>query len=344
MIKAIEFSIYPIPLTDAKLHHMQSPASTVKPSHPYGLIILIILFPVVMIPLTFYDVEITYYFYQNKHKLFGELMKRTFFKGFKFGVSDPAIVFQIIVASFYFYFKPSRNQKQLHTIRPFLGFVLFSSLVTGLGLVHSIKWVIGRARPHLVFSEKLPFSNWFEFGPHFVSDGIFFGSFPSGHVATVFLLLTVSYWLVGNPYSTVKTKLIGWVWGGMVMVLAIMMSIGRCMTAHHWMTDNIGIMLLAWISLHLSFYYILKIPDQIKYTRIHEKYASLPRYWELKILWRMFFVTLGVMGFFIGVRSVLIPKDSWLIVLTPLGASLAYYLFKKVKQIYRESMVCFLPN
>ncbi len=320
---------------------MQQASSKNRKSYPWGLFGLIALFPLIMIPLATVDYEVTFFLYSHRHDLFGEVMKRTVYQGLKFGASDPAIIFQIVIAALYFYYSPGHKQKSFLYYRPFLGFVLFSSLVTGLGLVHSTKWVMGRARPYLVFGDKLPYSQWFEFGPHFVSDGIYYGSFPSGHTATVFLLITISYWLIGNPQASPRSRAFGWAWGIPVLILTIMMSIGRCMTAHHWLSDSVGITLLAWISVHLNYYYILKIPRQVTHQSIQGTYAPLPRYWELRLLWRLLFLTLGIMGVIMGIRSIIIGQALWLILLVLPAVILVFYLVKQVRQVYRESLLQF---
>ncbi|MBU2509691.1 phosphatase PAP2 family protein [bacterium] len=320
---------------------MQHPSPYEKKAYPWGLIGLILLFPLIMIPLATVDYEVTIFFYHHKHKLFGELMKRTVFQGFKFGASDPAIFFQIIMACFYFCYSPKRKQNSYHYYRPFLGYVIFSSLVTGLGLVHSVKWILGRARPHLVFADKLPYSQWFEFGPHFVSDGIFYGSFPSGHTATVFLLITVSYWLIGNPQASRNSKIFGWVWGVLIIILTIMMAIGRCMTAHHWLSDSVGVTLMVLVSIHLNYYYILKIPQQVEYFSRQGTYVPLPRYWEFGLLWRLFFIAMGFMGVVIGIRSVVIGKAPGLILMVLPAVIMVFYLVRRVRQVYRNSMIQF---
>lgn len=307
-------------------------------------VLLILLFPAVMIPLGFYDQEWTFYLHDNQHALFYKLMKRSVFHSGKIGASDPAIILQLVILVSYFAYSIKRRQKAFHTFRPFLGFFVFCGLFTGLGLVHSIKWVVGRARPNLIFNEgKFFFTEWYEFGPQFVTDGVFYGSFPSGHTATIFLLITIAYWFIGHPFGTFKSKMFGWFWGVSIMVYSSGMIIGRSMSFDHWLTDSVGIVLLSWIFIHLIYYRILKIPAQVRYVAAKGQYAPLPRYWELSLLWRLFFITLGVMSVLIAARGLMIGRDSWLVLVAIPGAVIAYFLLKSVFQQYNKFMTHFQP-
>ncbi len=312
-----------------------------RSSFPRGVWFLIILIPTVMIPLGFVDFEWTLVVYRHRNELFGELMKRTFFNGWKFGFSDPAIVFLILNAICYFLYSPKRKNNFFHRYRPYFGFIFFTSLVTGLGLVHSFKWVIGRARPNLVLKDGLPFSQWFEFGPQFVSDGVFYGSFPSGHTATVFLLVTLSYILISDPRGSKLHNAIGWIWGGIVFICSVLMSLGRAMTLDHWLTDCAGIILMAWLSIQLIFFHILKIPNQVSYIKANGRYAPLPLFWELMLLWRLFLITIGVMSVIIGVRAVILQKAPWLVLIVIPGSFLVYRFTRSLRQVYGKLMVYF---
>lgn len=104
-------------------------------------------------------------------------MRRTLFEGSAFGASDPAIIFSLSGIFGYFYTYRQQTNSALLKYRPYFGFILSAGFVTGLGFVHRLKWMIGRARPHLVLNDELPFSDWYQFGPHFITDGIFW-KFP----------------------------------------------------------------------------------------------------------------------------------------------------------------------
>ena len=304
----------------------------------WGQLFLILLFPIIMIPLGFMDVQWTVLLYKTGFENFGKFMQRTLFNGSKPGLSDPAIILQLVNLGFYLYYSRKRQSVWLDRYRPFFGFMVFCSFFTGLGLVHSVKWVLGRARPYLVLDGKLDYSSWHEFGSQFVTDGVFYGSFPSGHTATVFLLITLSYYLVANPNNSTKAKLIGWIWGIIVFVMTIMMILGRSITLHHWLTDSVGIMLLSWIFIHLIYFRILKIPAQIRYVENRKQYPPLPRYWELSLLWRLFLITIGVMSMLIGGRAPFIEGAAPLAAIVLPGVLLVFIFSKNFAKTYREYM------
>ncbi len=305
---------------------------------PRGQYFLILLFPIFMIPLGFVDVQWTVLLYKTGFEDFGKLTQRTLFDGSKPGLSDPAIILQLVNLGCYLYYSRQRQSLSFDRYRPFFGFMLFCSLFTGLGLVHSLKWVLGRARPYLVLDGEQAYSSWYEFGSHFVTDGVFYGSFPSGHTATVFLLITLSYFLIANPNSSAKVKLLGWIWGIIVFVMTAMMIMGRSITLHHWLTDSVGITLLSWIFIHLVYFRVLNIPAQIRYLEQKREYPPLPRYWELSLLWRLFLITIGVMSIVIGARAPFIDGAAPLAVIVLPGMLLVFVFCKSLTKTYRSYM------
>lgn len=310
---------------------------------PWGQIFLILMFPVVMVPLGFMDVQWTVLLYKTGLEDFGKFMQRTVFNGSKPGLTDPAIILQLVNLGCYLYYSRQKQSLKLDRYRPFWGFMIFCSLFTGLGLVHSFKWVLGRARPYLVLDGKLAYSSWHEFGSQFVTDGVFYGSFPSGHTATVFLLITLSYFLIANPNSSTKTKVLGWIWGIIVFIMTIMMILGRSITLHHWLTDSVGIMLLSWMFIHFIYFRILNIPAQIRYVEQKKQYPPLPRYWEFGLLWRLFLITIGVMSILIGGRAPFIEGAAPLAVIILPGVLLVFIFSKSLAKTYGAYMSHFQP-
>jgi membrane-associated phospholipid phosphatase len=291
-----------------------------------------------MIPLGIVDMQWTVLLHKAGFEDFGKLMQRTLFNGSKPGLSDPAIILQLLNLGFYLVYSRQKASLRVDRIRPFWGFMLFCSLFTGLGLVHSLKWVLGRARPYLVLDGKLEYSSWYEFGSHFVTDGIFYGSFPSGHTATIFLLITLSYFLIANPVYSLKTKILGWIWGAVVLIMTLMMILGRSVTLHHWLTDSVGITLLSWIFIHVIFFSVLKIPAQIQYVENKKQYPPLPKYWEIGLLWRLFFIAVGSMAIIIGARAIVIKNAGWLSIIILPGILLIYVFSKSLARVYGTYM------
>jgi len=311
---------------------------------PVGLIFLTLFSLLSMLLLVRVDYEWTFWLYRNRINGWGDFMGQTFFEDGLIGGSDICMAVQLILGASYFGSSMGPRFPRLQPYRPYLGFALFSALVTGLGLVHSVKLIMGRARPYLIAKKGLPFSHWFEFGPHHIFDGNFFGSFPSGHTATAILLITFAYMLVSNPIHTLRTRIMGWIWGTLVLLFATGMAIGRSMTLHHWISDGIGIILLAWITIHLTFFTILKVPQQVQYIKRHGEYPTQLGYWELQLLWRILILDLAIMAVIFGIKAVFYQKVPWLILLLIPAIPCGYYTAKSIRKKYLSSMSVFMSD
>ena len=154
------------------------------------------------------------------------------------GGSDPAILF--ILASFLLYFRAwkSNATERLQEWRPFLGYIITTTLAGGLGYVHCLKWIIGRARPNLVWDKQWPFSEWYEFGPHYIAEGI------TGEVSQV---VTPPSSLCRCPVSNLADRLqvskaeVSDLLGNRLYSASGRRGSGNSMTAHHWISDSLGI-------------------------------------------------------------------------------------------------------
>ncbi len=312
-----------------------------KNTKPVGLTFLALFSLLSMLLLSRVDYEWTFWLYNNRIDSWGEFMAQNLFDDGVFGGSDIGLLAQLILGVAFFCSTPRSRFPRLQPYRHYLGFALFSALVTGLGLVHSVKLIIGRARPYLVVKKGLPFSHWFEFGPHHISDGTFFGSFPSGHTATTILLITFTYIMVSNPSHSLRTRILGWTWGVLTLLFATGMAIGRSMMQHHWISDGIGIILLAWIAIHLIFFTILKVPQQVQYIKLHGKYPKQVGYWELRLLWRLLILDLAIMAAIFSIKAVIYQKAPWLILLIIPVIPFGYYTAKSIKKTYLSSMSVF---
>jgi len=282
---------------------------------PRGLIILSIFSLTVMGLLTFVDYDWTLWLRNNRIQWWADFTSQTIFEGDPFGGSDFGMLFMLIpILGYFLSYKESRF-KQLQRWRPYLGFLLFSGLGTGLGIVHSLKWVMGRARPYLVIRKGVPYTNWFEFGPLHISDGPFFGSMPSGHTATAILMISFAYILAADRTHLFSVRIAGWFWGIFSVFFAVSMAVGRSMTLHHWLTDGIGIILIDWMAVHLIFFTILKVPRQMTYFRTHGYLPEPLRYWEWRLLWRLLVIVLAIMAGIIGIKSAVYHKGPLLVLM-----------------------------
>jgi membrane-associated phospholipid phosphatase len=279
-----------------------------------------------------YDQAWTLWLREHRDPTFGEWMGRTMFEGSLPGASDPSIVF--ILACFFLYFRSysANASPRLMEWRPFLGFFTTATLAGGLGFVHCLKWIIGRARPKLVWSEKMPYTEWYEFGPHYIAEGIYRGSFPSGHTAAVLIPLLLSLiWLTDYKY---RKPVLAVVWGALFLLNGVAMGVARAMTGHHWISDCLGVFGPLFLIVWWLYYDLLKVPQQRAYYRRNGHNPDLPKYWEMKFSGYGFFVVLGLILWFWGLRSVQMQETPYLLVLAPIGAIMITWAYRKMTQMY----------
>jgi membrane-associated PAP2 superfamily phosphatase len=227
--------------------------------------------------------------------------------------------------------------------RPHFGFALTCALISAIQVVHSLKWVMGRARPKEVVAKGLAFSHWFEFGPHFVTEGVYRGSFPSGHTAQVFLLMAVAYILAADPQLSPRTRRLGWVWGILALAYTLVMGVGRCMSFSHWLSDVVGALVLSWIGMHLIYFRLLRVPEQVRFHRRWGGHPATPLVWEMQLCAWCLGLFLGAMGLLLGLRAAL-RGDIWLasaLVLPGLGlVGFSYrgcaHLLASVRRCYQK--------
>ena len=268
-------------------------------------------------------------------------MRRTLFEGDLPGFSDPSILFLLGSLLSYGFCASSRAPEPLKKYRPELGFIVLAALAGALGLVHSLKWVIGRARPYEVWSGEWLYTPWFSFGPHFVTEGVYHGSFPSGHTAAVLTLLMIPYLLWWSPKPGRGKQALALLLGLLVLGAAGAMGVGRSMTAHHWLTDSLGMILPTWAMLHWVHQHLLKTPQQRLYVALNGTYPSLPPYWELRFAGWGFLFVLGVMGILLGIRSITFQDPPLLLGLTPLGGLLSAWAITQARALHLKVLHAF---
>jgi membrane-associated phospholipid phosphatase len=308
-------------------------------SRDYVLWGLLGLAGVVLVALSVLDVEWTLWLHEHRDPVFGEWMRRTLFEGDLPGGSDPAIVFLLVALALYLVAGRRAVPEGLKVWRPMLTFVILAALAGALGQVHGLKWVIGRARPYEVWSGDWPYTAWFEFGPHFVTEGIYYGSFPSGHTAAVLALLIPAYLLWFHPQPRWSHRLSAVVLGLLVLGGAIAMGTARVMTAHHWLSDGLGIIFPTWALLHWIHHHLLKVSQQRFYVLFNGIYpSSVPAYWELRFAGWCFLLLLGVMAIFLGMRSIAFQDPPILLGMTPVGGLFSAWAFTRARDLYVRVM------
>jgi hypothetical protein len=207
--------------------------------------------------------------------------------------------------------------------------MICSAFMGGIYLTHGLKWIVGRARPGLVL-DGWPFTQWYEFGPHFITEGIYRGSFPSGHAAQAFFLMALAYTLAGDPTRTRGVRVAGGLIGIGVVVFTLAMGTARCMSFSHWLSDVVAALFFGWIIMHWLYFDILRVPDQRRYFVLTGRLPEMPLVWEMILAAYGLAMTVGIMMMVIGGRSVFILQISWLVLLIPIGILVSWMALKRI--------------
>ncbi len=222
---------------------------------------------------------------------------------------------------------PSTIKNHLVFIRPYLGFLLTSAFSTAFLFVHTTKQVVGRARPDTVFNEILPYSEWYEFGPHFITQGTFTGSFPSGHTATASIAIALAY-IIFDINRTKKWY--SYMLFCIALVFATGMGMARMMSASHWATDVTFTIFSCWAIIHSIFYWGLQVPYQVDFYCTQKKHRNSKQFFELRICLNLFFFCLGVWAFFTGLRAGDMGGTPLFNALMPIGLAVIFFFSAKV--------------
>jgi membrane-associated phospholipid phosphatase len=310
-------------------------------ANQHGFLILLGAGGLAMALVHWVDFEWTVFIHAHGWKAFYKAMDRTLFEGEGLGGGDPVMLFLLVIVGCYYLAWKKTQMIKLYRWRPQMGFILTCALTNSFMLVHSLKWVMGRARPKLVIHGDLPFTAWFEFGPHFITEGIYRGSFPSGHTAQAFVLMSLAYILVAEPSHSMRVRISGWCWGFLALVYALTMGIGRCMAYSHWVSDVLGGIVFSWVLTHIIYHRLLFIPQQSGYYRDHGSHPELPQVWELVLCLYLFGAVLGGMAVMIGVRSIFLEVPVALILLIPAGLLLGWFAGRRMIQLRKRAIALF---
>ena len=296
----------------------------------YVLGLILLALAAAMIAVTGNDYAWTIWLHQHRIQWIDDFLGRTLFEGEGIGGSDFAIIFLAVVVVLYIHAWRKPDIRKLQAWRPYLGFIVSSGLVCSVYMVHSLKWVMGRARPRLVIKKGMAFTEWFEFGPHYVTEGIYRGSFPSGHTAAVLSLLTLAYALVACHSRNMTQRAAGVMWGSASIAYCFFMAIGRSMSLGHWLSDCLFSIFMGWTLMHVLYYWILKVPLQVQYYLDRHTHAATPTFWELKTCIYILLVVLGGMAVAIGMRAFEEQSFPWLAVLILPGGWLVWYFGRRL--------------
>jgi membrane-associated PAP2 superfamily phosphatase len=289
------------------------------------LLVILFLMIVIMSGIARFDFRWTLALNAGKFEALADFMSRTLFEGEGFGGGDPAILFLAVVAVAYLWVWKVKPPQRSGVWRPWLGFILGTAPVSALYIIHSLKWVMGRARPREVMRQSLVYTDWYEIGPHYITEGIYRGSFPSGHTASVLLLLTLAYLMAGDRRNRRGLRYAGWAWGALVLAYCLTMAVSRSMTMSHWIADSLFTILAGWLVMHCMYFWVLRLPGQIDYYRSTGRHPELPKLWELRLGWHLFLVASGLTLIGLGLRAYWEQAVPWLAALIVPGALLLVF-------------------
>lgn len=267
--------------------------------------ISIIIFAFIISP---WDCKISMWLADNNIDWFSSFFSNSFFEGTPFGAGDPATLLMISSGLLYIAsWLPQYLPKIFHNAcnwRPELGFLFFSTILTAVCVVHGLKYIVGRARPNTIIDHSEAFSYFFETGPYNILHHSFHGSFPSGHTATMTILISFAYiatYLIRpalRPEARPDPKKI---YITLAVALCILMSIARSMTYSHFITDGLVVIGINWLIIHTLFFFLLDIPAQKRIQSESGKPVELPFMWELRMslyaLAATAFIALSVSGY-----------------------------------------------
>ena len=219
----------------------------------------------------------------------------------------------------------------MRRLRPQLGFILVNALCSALLAVHTIKWLMARPRPKQVLRGDYPFTEWYEVGGQFIGNGIYRGSFPSGHTAAIIALLGVAYCLVYCG-KTRRARAIGYFFFLYTWCGSVLMATHRVMSGAHWFSDVVFTIFCGWIITHALFYWGFRVPQRVEATTNSEQYAQVKPFSELLLCIYLFLFCFGIVLMSFSIRSVLIPHTPMLFILFPLGIALCYFSYKGARK------------
>jgi membrane-associated phospholipid phosphatase len=315
-------------LKDVKLENL-------KQMPDYGLWGLACLTMLLMIGIDQVDRQWTLFLHQHEWPFLTNMMNRTVFKGSWIGDGDLSILFLIFVVFFYILACIKHDTPSLTRWRPHLGFIVIAAFMSCLGSIHTLKWILGRARPSLVLSNQLPYTHWFEFGPHFVTQGIYRGSFPGGHTALSFIFMSLAYALAGDIRHCRNTRYIGVCVGIFAVINALLMCIARSMSLSHWVSDSLASILLSWITIHILYVHVLDLPSQGRANANRRFNVNVPPFWELNFCFNLFIMLLGVLACMFGLRALIRHEGIYWMALIPSGVVIALIFWNRIKSLHR---------
>ncbi len=314
---------------------------------------ILIIGTIAMILVTPEDFAWTKYLREHRIDSFKDWMANSVFEGEMIGGSDLPVFVLIISALLYlvawipsisnmkirvkfsfilnFLNKHPRFKEKINLWRPLFGFILASSLCLAM-FINATKWTVGRARPKYVIEKGMAYSEWYEFGPYFVANGTFRGSFPSGHTGTVIILAVFGYLFLFNT-KKMWLKAIGIIITLFTLLSSVLMLLARCMSLAHWVSDSVISIIFGLLIVHLLYFWILKMPEQREYIQKNRQPMPLPFLYELQLCLMLFFVVIGAMAVIVGLRALYLQSATWFAAIVPVGAFMIFYFLRLLTKL-----------
>ncbi|MBN1864430.1 MAG: phosphatase PAP2 family protein [Victivallales bacterium] len=295
-----------------------------------------------MAAVSFRDAEWTRFFIAHEVEWFSDWMCDSIFEGEMLGGGDFSVFLMIFAGIVYVaaylgalysrgrLCKPAflrrlvdRNSAKFARLErwyPQAAFVLFAGLFSSVYLVQSLKWTTGRARPKVVIEKGIEFSEWYEFGPHFVGEGSFRGSFPSGHTATACVLMALGYVLL-LEWKGRGARVIGLLVWVLAAVFSLSMLLSRSMNSAHWISDSTFSFFVSWLIIHVTYFWLLDIPRRRECFIEHGHYPEAPVFFEPLLALSILLGFAGLAATGIGARAIMLG-DFRLVILAPAGLAM----------------------
>lgn len=197
----------------------------------YKIFILFVLVAIIsMHIIALFELNFAKYIIAYKQSGFAIYMENSIFENKPWGFGDFFTVAALLLFLFYLF-------------NSIFKFVFLTELKAGmctilltLITVHALKVIIGRYRPNAILYQYSHAS-----------------SMPSGHVATVFVFSSfafIGFWQAKSG----KVKRVSLAVIFIFLLLAIAMSVARCMRGMHWLTDCLASMYIVIMMSRISYY------------------------------------------------------------------------------------------
>lgn len=298
---------------------------------------------------TLVDQPVSRWFREHSYPKLNQFMADSFFEGEMFGAGDITVftmIFCLIVYLVASHFERKNTLEsyvlstkktpylpwwldtptKIASLRPFFGFLLVNGLCVTVLMVHPLKWIMARPRPFVVLNGVLPFNEWYEIGAHFIAEGSYRGSFPSGHTGSSSAMFGVAFCVLLGAKNK-KGRVLGKYVLGFVFLLAMTMAFSRMMIAAHWLTDVVFSLFGGIAIAHTLYFLGLRVPEQMN-NSLEKRVKQRSSYFELKICGLLFLAALGVIAVGLGIRSLVVLQLPWIFLVVLTGSVVSCFSMK----------------